>query len=412
MKHIVVLGGGFGGIAAIKKLCRLFKASDIDITLIDRANHFLFTPMLHEVATGGLEPESVSTPLRDLLHQYEQVTIRQETVKNISFKTTSVVTDAGTHQYDYLVIALGSRTVTFDIPGVQNHCLTLKTIVDARQFKNQILATLERAIRETSRQKRKDLLRWCIIGGGPTGVEMAASLADFVTMSLRSYPKYIVDDISIVLVQRGDRLVPMFSQPIPSKTKRVLEKKGVIVRTDTAVTHVRADVLTLNTNETIRTHTALWVAGVGPQHVPFDSQKEKSKRGCLLVNPKLQMAGHTDVFVIGDMAHCESPDDPNPLPALAQVAQAQGMTAAKNIYLTEKRRPLRAFSYTHRGQLLSVGSWFAAFEYKSIRLSGRLVWLVWHAIYFFKLPTGKNRFEVLSDWFRTAFSGRDTTTWE
>ena len=408
--RIVVAGSGFGGVYTCKQLRKQFgKNPNIEIILINQTNYFLFTPLLHEVATGGISPENIIEPLRKVLHRCVS-DIHVAKIKSLNTTEQYVQTSVGRVSYDYLVLALGSESHFFDTPGAKKFTLTLKTLQDATRLKNHFIEKIEKAAKEKNRKKRKDLLRSVIIGGGPTGVELATETAElfFQTFS-KYYPKSLIQDVEIFLIQKSDELVPMFPKKIRQKARQIAQKHGIKILFNTKVTEVTDTAIktTHKKYNNIIASLPIWTAGITPKKITPIKDFEQSKKGCIIVRPTLQTTTKNNIFALGDMAHCVDPKTKQPLPALAQVAVYQGKCVAKNIAALIQKKPLTSVHYTSKGTLISLGQWMAAGKIGPAQLSGRIIWVLWRSIYVSKLISWQKKIRVVVDWTINLFSPRD-----
>ncbi len=411
--RIVILGAGFGGVYAFKKLHKIFHGNkNIELVIVNASNYFLFTPLLHEVATGGISPENVTEPLRKVLGCC-LVDLYLGEVTRVDMKKKRVDTTVGTIAYDYLLMALGSTTEFFDTVGAEENSFTLKNLSDALRLKNHFITTIERASKVTDREERKKMLRITIVGGGPTGVELAAETAElFYNTFGEFYPKEVIEDVNIVLIQRGKELIPMFPESVRKRAVKELQKDGIHIRLNTAVHSVTKEGIRTADGEVLYTHTVVWVAGVTPNRVDINGNITKNTRGCIMVSPTMQVAGHPEVCVIGDMAHCPGPDGVDPLPAMAQVAVAQGQKVAENIAAMIRGQKLQSMNYHSKGMLISLGEWMAAGDVRGFHFSGKIAWWVWRTVYLTKLISWQKKLQVAVDWTIDLFSPRDISEFD
>lgn len=413
--RIVVLGAGFGGVYTFKRLHQWFhKDPSVELVLISDSNYFLFTPLLHEVATGNVEPVDIVEPLRKVLgccmaeFHLAQV-CRVDSTKQL------VRTTGGDVPYDKLVVALGSEPAFFGIEGAAEHVYTLKTMADAIRLKNHVIHAVESANarlngytpREHATATAEELAHIVVIGGGPTGVEIAAELADLCYRTLaRFYTPELTSNVRITLVHRGDELVPQFTKKMRERSAETLRQKGVALRFDTAVTAVTDNAVYLDNGEKLETRTPVWTAGVAPKDLPFDRDVPRED-GKLLVDKYLRLDGDPDIFAIGDMARHYDPETGEPSPALAQTASQQGAYVADVIARTMNGQEVAPFTYHHQGNLLSLGKWRAAGEIKGRAIYGRFAWWVWRTIYLSKLISFSKKVTVAVHWTINLFRPRD-----
>lgn len=409
---IIIVGNGFGGTYTLKNLHKFFCGdTNVEIILIGEKNYFLFTPLLHEVATGGINPENIVESIRKVLGcclsefylgRAEEINLDAQTVK----------TGPHTLAYDFLVLAPGAETNFYDIPGAKENTFTLKSLEDAIKIKNHIIAKVEEATHMKDRERRKAALNFMVVGGGPTGVELAAELEELIKDTFsRYYEKDLINDTSVILVQKGPELLPQFGKKIRQKSLEFLTKKAIKILLDTEVKEVGPAYALLSgkkIQKKIQTETIIWVAGVKPVEIKFNKAVLKEK-GRLVVNLNLQLENHPEVFALGDVAAFRT-EKGNILPMLAQVASKEGEAAAKNIYLLSKNKKpqeLRKFKYRHTGDLISLGEWMAIGQIANFTFWGRFTWWLWRTVYLSKLISFRKRMKVAFDWTVHIFSARD-----
>lgn len=405
---IIIVGNGFGGTYTLKNLHKFFhKDPRVEIALIGEKNYFLFTPLLHEVATGDINPENIIEPIRKVfgccisdfyLGQAREINLANKTIK-VGEQILS---------YDYLVLAPGAETNFYNIPGAEQHTLTLKTLEDAIKIKNHIIDQMERASHIVDREQRKNILNFIIVGGGPTGVELAGELHEFIRESFsKYYKKEIIEDTSITLIQKSSELLPSFGEKMRTKSLEVLKKKKVKVLLNTAVKEVNNSYIILNNNEKIETENVFWVAGIKPRQIKFVGNVLTTSNGRIIVNKYLQLQDHKEIFALGDNAAFQTENKENVLPALAQVAEKEAKILAENIYNIIKNKELKPFVYKSSGSLISLGRWMAIGEILGITFSGGLAWWIWRTVYLSKLISFRKKIKVATDWTLNIFSPRD-----
>jgi len=407
-KRIVVLGAGFGGVYTVKHLHRLLKRRrDIEIVLVNNTNYFLFTPLLHEVATGSIAPANIVEPIRKALGTAVSEFYLDE-VKKVSLTKKQVRLKNKTLSYDYLVAALGAHTNFFGTPGAEKHAFTLKTLDDAILLKNHMITAFEQASTEADKKKRLELLSFVVVGGGPTGVELASEMAElFFKTFAKEYPKKIIEEVTVTLIQRSEELIPQYGAELRTIAQDSLTKLGVTVRCNSSVTDVSAHSVTLGDNTVIPAHTVVWCAGIDPCGINCTEPIGKEKNGKIIVNEFLQVPNYPEVFVLGDSASSRSSDTGELVPALAQVATKQGEFAAHTISHIITKKPLKSFTYRHSGSLVSFGQWNAGADLGGIILNGKLAWWFWRTIYVSKLISFTKKVQVIVDWTLNLFSPRD-----
>ena len=408
MKRIVIVGGGFAGLHLVRHLESRITAEEASVTLIDRQNFHLFTPLLYQVATGELPPHAVAYPLRVPLARRGWRFVRAE-VTAIDLAARAVRSSEGDFEYDHVVIVPGSVTNDFGIPGVSEHALTVKWLADGRALRHRILSVFEDAGAEPDAAKRRDLLSFAVVGAGPVGVELSASMRDLMDHTLRGiYPSIdFRTEPHITLLDGADRVVPQMDPRLSHIAARRLAKLGVEIRLGTLVAEVRADGLATKDREFIPARTVIWAGGVrtnpllGPIDVP------KAKDGRLIVDEFFRVAGRDDVLSFGDAAAYAF--DGKPLPMLAQVAVLEAPAAAKNLAHLVRGEPLERYVYHRKGDLVALGRTSAAAEFArpvKLVLSGLLAWTVWRVNYLMQLVGTRNRGTLLVEWLLSYFSRR------
>ena len=409
-KRIVILGAGFGGTYVLRRLHKHFHGrSGVRITVVNANNYFLFTPLLHEVATGNLWPENLVESVRELFPCCAIDFFLGE-VLEIKTAGKSIVTTRGEVPYDYAVIALGAETNFYDIPGAREHTFPLKSLEDAIELKNHFIHSFEHAAQTRDERERARRLHFVVAGGGPTGVELAAEMAEFFYKTFgKLYDEDLMRAVKITLIESGNRLLSRFSEPLQKKALRVLEGKGVAVKFRTNITRVSEWSAELDTGENIETHTVAWTAGVKPHDLKFDISVERDERGRILVDGHLRLKGCDNVFVLGDMASFTDEKTNAPLPQLAQVAVKEGVFVADSIARLLDGQIFKPFSYRRSGDLVSLGTWMAAGEIGMFYIWGHLTWVLWRTVYFSKLLSYRKKVQVGVDWILNTFAPRDTS---
>jgi NADH dehydrogenase len=387
MPKVVILGAGFGGLTAARALSK-----HAEVVLIDRHNFQTFLPLLYQVSTAGLAADHVAYPIRGALRK-TNVQFRMGTPKKLNATASELtLTDGQVIKYDHLVIALGSTTADFGIAGVKENALGMKTVGEALTIRSEVMRSYE----DMCRQGNKDNLDIAIVGGGPTGVEMAGAFAELVRGPLRSDYADAANRVRVSIIEAGPRLVPSFSESLSNKTQIDLEKLGVKVLTNTSVKEVLPDsILTLDGN-TIQANTTVWAAGV--KGVPaMDLLHLPVTRGRIDVSSTLQVTGYENVWAIGDIAGAVGADGV-PLPMVAPVAMQQGRFLAKQIQALTAAKPLENFKYKDKGSMATIGRHKAIVEVKGIRISGPIAWLAWLWLHLFYILGGRNKIGTMADW--------------
>jgi NADH dehydrogenase len=408
VKRIVVVGGGFAGLHLVRHLEGRLREGEIDLVLVDRNNFHLFTPLLYQVATGELPPHAVAYPLRVPLARRGWRFVRAE-VQEIDLAAHAVRTSEGEFPYDHVVLVPGSITNDFGIPGVKEHALVVKWLTDGRALRHRILSVFEEAGAEPDGEKRRALLSFAIVGAGPVGVELSASMRDLMDHTLRGiYPTIdFTREPHITLVDGADRVVPGMDPRLSRIAMRRLQRLGVEVRLKTLASEVRADGLSLKTGDTIPARTVIWAGGVKSNPLLDALVLPKAKDGRLVVDRFFRAGGRDDVLSFGDAAAFEFGGAP--LPMLAQVAVLEAPAAAKNLVHLVRGEPLEEFHYHRKGDLVALGRTSAAAEFaRPVRLvlSGFLAWSAWRVNYLMQLVGTRNRGTLLVEWLLSYFSRR------
>jgi NADH dehydrogenase len=411
---IVILGGGFGGVYTLKYLHKLFQTrgltristrinADVKLVLVNKKNYFLFTPLLHEFATGSVSLENLVEPIREIIRCCDYEFIHGE-VKRIDLENKIVELNENKIDYDYLVIALGSKTNFYNIPGAEENSFTLKSLDDAIRLRNHFIHMFEIA----SKDKDDESLTFVIVGGGATGVELAGEMSDYFYKTFsKFYPKKIISKVKIILIEKGNELIPQFSPKLRKIAFEVLKKKNVEVILGKGVKEVGKDFIKLDDETIIKTKTVIWTAGIEPNLPEIIGNVEKDSKGRLIVNEYLQVKNYENVFSIGDV--CCYIQNQKPLPQLAQVAVRQAKAVAKNIFNLIQNKPLEKFVYRHQGDLISLGRFFAIGEIKNFTFSGFFAWILWRGVYLSKLISNKDKIKTFIDWLLDFFYPRDIT---
>jgi NADH dehydrogenase len=404
--NVVIVGAGFGGLAAAKAL----RNTAASVVLIDRTNHHLFEPLLYQVATSVLTPSQIATPIRGILRKQKNTTVILGEVTGVDKDQKRVfVSDADRQNvpisYDYLILATGSTHSYFGHNEFERFAPGLKSLADAEAARNKILQAFELAEAEDDPARHRDLLTFVLVGAGPTGVEMAGALAVLVRTSLKSEFRRI-DPASarIVLVDMAPRVLGSFSEGLSKAAKARLEKLGVEVRLGHAVEQIDADGIVV-AGERIASKTVIWTAGVAPSPAGKWLDVETDRAGRVRITKDLTVPGHVEIFVVGDTASLDQ--NGKPLPGVAQVALQQGRYAAKVIHsrITGKRPP-DSFSYFDKGNMAVVGKGFAVLQSGKVQVSGFGAWLTWAVVHLQFLATSSLRLTVLLQWIWTYVTGQ------
>ena len=391
--RVVIVGGGFGGLSTAKGLAD----APFDITLIDRNNHHLFQPLLYQVATAALSPADIASPIRGILRGQRNTKIMLAEVSGVDAVRKEVIADAKRLAYDYLVIATGARHAYFGHDDWAIFAPGLKTVDDATYLRRRILLAFERAENETDLDERRRLMTFVVVGGGPTGVEMAGAIAELAKRALASDFQSI-DPLcaTIILVEAGPRLLTPFVPSLSDAARRSLQQLGVKVRLGVAVTSCSCEGVRLG-DEFIPTRTIIWAAGVMASPAGRWLGAESDRAGRVKVRSDLSVPGHTDVFVIGDTAAATGADG-TMLPGVAPVAKQQGQYVARALIARYRGRTTAAFRYRDLGSLATVGRARAVAQFGKIRLSGFPAWVLWSVAHIYFLIGFRSRFVVALNW--------------
>ncbi|MER9242053.1 NAD(P)/FAD-dependent oxidoreductase [Mesorhizobium sp. M0633] len=401
--HVVVVGAGFGGL----EFTRALAGAPVRITMIDRRNHHLFQPLLYQVATTALATSEVAWPIRHLLRRRKDVTTLLATVTGIDRTGKRVLLqDGGTVAYDTLVLATGARHAYFGHDEWEPFAPGLKTLEDATTIRRRILLAFEQAERETDPAKRQALLTLAIVGGGPTGVELAGTIAELAQDTLRGEFRNIdTRETRVVLIEAGERILANFAPELSNYAMKALERLGVTVELGRAVTRCDAEGVVFGDRH-LPARTILWAAGVAASPAAEWLGAAADRAGRVLVEPDLTVPGNPEIFVIGDAAHVLRPDG-RLVPGVAPAAKQQGRHVATAIKarLSGDATP-RPFSYRHDGDLATIGKRAAAIDFGWIKLTGRLAWWLWGLAHIYFLIGFRNRLAVSLSWLWIYFTGQ------
>jgi NADH:ubiquinone reductase (H+-translocating) len=393
--HVVIVGGGFGGLSAAK----VFRRAAVRVTLLDRRNHHLFQPLLYQVATATLSPGDIASPIRWIFRRQRNLRVLLGEAQSIDVAARRILlTDGGSVDYDYLIVATGASHAYFGHDEWAASAPALKTLEDALEIRTRMLLAFERAEREPDPLRQQELLTFVLVGGGPTGVELAGTLAEIARRTLRDEFRSIdTSRTRIVLVEAGPTILPAFPEKLRDAARASLRRLGVEVRENTAVTAVDAAGVDLGGSERLAAKTVLWTAGVAASPIVRTLGVPVDRAGRAIVEPDLSIPGHPEVFVIGDAAAFLHQTG-KPLPGVAQVAMQGAAHAAGNVLRLLERQPTRQFEYHDKGNLAIVGRGSAIADLGWTRFSGVLAWLFWLFVHIFMLIGFRNRLAVMLQW--------------
>jgi NADH:quinone reductase (non-electrogenic) len=394
MTRVLVVGGGFAGINAAKVLGGV---SGVEVTLVDRRNHHLFQPLLYQVATAGLSPAEIAAPIRSMLSRYTNIRVVLATVESIDLRRNVVSADIGEFAFDYLILCCGATHSYFGHDQWEEYAPGLKTLEQATEIRRRVLTAFEEAERIGDPDEQHRLLTFAIVGGGPTGVELAGAIAEMSRFTLaRDFRSISAQSARVVLLEAGPRILPMFSEDQAARAAKDLEGLGVEVRVRSAVTNIDAVGVQLG-EERLRAGTVLWAAGVKASPLGAKAGVEVDPQGRVIVEPDLTVKGHSGVFVTGDQARFTHQTG-KPLPGTAPVAMQAGRYAARTILEDLRGRPRRPFHFVDKGQMATIGRSRAILEIGSLKLGGFPAWLLWLVIHIYYLTGFEKRLLVVTEW--------------
>ena len=412
MTRIVIVGGGFAGVAVAKELDRRLPKGSSEVTLISKDNFLLFNPMLPEVAGGSIESHHILSPLRQLC---PHTTITIGVVEDIDLENRTVAVAHGPHEavdnipYDVLVIAVGSVTNFSELTGMAQHAFGLKTIGDALFLRNHVINMMEEADVELDPKDRQCFLTFVVTGGGFSGVETVAELNDFVHQASRYYSRLNPKEIRVVLLHSGKRILPELSEPLAAFALKVLRQRGVEVRLETMLNGATECEAVLKDGEVLSTRTLVCTIGTASNPLIAKVAIPKDERGRLLVTPQLQVVDHPEIWALGDCAAVPNQATGNLAPPTAQFAQREGALVGRNIAAVLRGGAPQPFHFPGLGQFVSLGHRSAVAEILKLRLSGFIAWFMWRSVYLEKLPGMSRKARVALDWTLDLVFGRDIT---
>lgn len=399
--RVVVVGAGFGGLSVARTLA----GAPVEVLVLDRNNYHGFWPLLYQVATAGLEPEAIAYPVRAILRKFPNVAFRMSYVTGVDLDQRKVQVGPLHIDYDYLVLAAGSTNNYFGNDALARHTYGLKDIDEAESLRNHILQLFEQAAHETHPVRRRALMTFVIVGGGPTGVELAGAVAELIHYVLRKdYPMLDTAATRVVLVEAIDRVLAAFPEMLQRQAQRRLAQMHVKVLLNTAVESVEADHVAFKDGRRLATHTVVWAAGIRGAHLVDPLGLDLGRGARVKVQPTLNLAARPEVFVIGDLAYLEGYKEGLPYPQVAPVAIQQGQRAALNIRAAVEGQPLQPFHYFDKGSMATIGRRAAVFDAFGIQLSGVIAWFGWLFVHLIYLIGFRNRVIVLANWAYNYFT--------
>jgi NADH dehydrogenase len=400
MTRVLIVGGGFAGMNAAKVLGG---ARGVDVTLIDKRNHHLFQPLLYQVAMAGLSPADIAAPIRSMLSRFENIRVLLGTVEALDLDRNVARTDIGEIPFDYLIIGCGATHSYFGHDQWEEFAPGLKTLEQATEIRRRVLTAFELAERISDREQQDWLLTFAIVGGGPTGVELAGAIAEMSRFTLaKDFRNISARSARVVLLEAGPRILPMFSDDQAARAVRDLGELGVRVSIGRAVTNIDADGVQLGA-ERLRAGTVLWAAGVRAAQLGASTSVDVDPQGRAIVEPDLTLKGHPHVFVTGDQARFTHQTG-KPLPGTAPVAMQAGRYAARTILDDLNGRARTPFHFVDKGQMATIGRSRAILEIGSLKLGGWPAWVLWLVIHIYYLTGFKNRLLVVVQWAWSYFT--------
>lgn len=390
---VAIIGAGFGGLGAAKKL----RSANLRVILIDRRNYHLFQPLLYQVATAGLSPTEIAHPIRAILRDQKNLDFRLAEVTGIDFNQKVIETTTCPVPYDYLILAAGSQTSYFGLDSIARHSFGLKNLDEASAIRSHILRQFELASQEVNLERKRQLLTFLIVGGGPTGVECAGAISELIQLVLvKDHPELNLKDVRVILLEATDRLLSNFFTPLQENASKILWDKHVEVCFGATVNNFDGNYVTLKSGEVIPANTLIWAAGVRAEEIADRLDVSQGHQGRIVVQPTLQLPDHPEVFVIGDIAYLEI--EGQPLPMMAPVAIQQGVHAANNIIRLSNNQAPTQFQYKDPGALATIGRNAAVAQFGGLHFTGFLAWTLWLIVHIIQLIGFRNRLLVLINW--------------
>jgi len=394
LPHIVIIGAGFGGMEVARGLAK----APVQITLIDRHNYHLFQPLLYQVAIAGLLPSQIAYPLRTIFRKQKNLTFQMGEVTSVDFNSRYVKLQGSIIAYDSLVLAVGGQTNFFGMNSVEQNGLQIKDIESAVNTRNHLLEMFERASREVDAEKRRALLTFVVVGGGPTGVETAGALAELIShVMVKDYPEMSLSDARVLLLEATEHLIPAYPDELRKATRDLLQRKNVEILMNTKLAGYNNQKVILADGRQIPSHTLIWTAGVKAAEVLDHLGVEQATSGRVRVESTLQLPKHPEVFILGDAAYLENGNG-RPLPMLSTVAIQQGKLTAQNIRRILKGQSPEPFHYKDPGLLATIGRNAAVARIWGISFSGFIAWVIWVFLHIYRLIGFRNRVLVLINW--------------
>jgi NADH dehydrogenase len=394
LPHIVIIGAGFAGLETARGLAN----APVRITLIDKHNHHLFQPLLYQVAIAGLVPSQIAQPVRTIFRKQKNLTFQMGEVSAIDFDQKYVKLNGSVIAYDYLVLAVGGRTNFFGFDTIEKSGFQLKDLDTAVKTRNHLLSMFEEASHEADVEKRKAMLTFVIVGGGPTGVETAGALGELITHVMRKdFPSLNLNEAHVVLLEATADLLGTYPSELRRATSKLLKKKNVDIRLNSKLESYNGQEVKLADGTRIETQTVIWTAGVKATEIVDELKVDKASGGRVRIEPTLQLPGHPEAFVIGDASFLLD-EKGQPLPMISTVAIQQGVFTAKSIRNLMSGKPLAHFHYKDPGLLATIGRNAAVARIFGISFSGYIAWVIWVFLHIYRIIGFRNRIIVMFNW--------------
>ncbi len=399
--RILIIGGGFAGLELAKHL----EDKPVEVVLIDRHNYHTFQPLLYQVATGALEAETVAFPIRRIFQRHQNLYFHLADVLKINPEKNTVDTTIGEFTYDYLVLATGAATNFFGDKVLEHNCMGMKTVPEAMNLRSMILQSLECAVTEKDPVEKEEMMTFVIVGGGPTGVELAGAMAEFKNHILvKDYPTLQPADMRVFLVESKPEVLAVMSEEASAKAKQYLEEFGVVLHNGVRVKSFDGETLTINDGTIIKTRNVLWAAGVAgdfPEGITADAVVSGHR---LQTDEYNRVKGYENIFAVGDVAAVVTTETPNGHPGVAQVAIQQGRTLAKNLLALLSQKEMTPFKYNDKGSMATIGRNKAVADIGRFKTQGFRAWILWCFVHLFSLVGVRNRITVFIGWLGKYFS--------
>lgn len=402
-KKVLIVGSGFGGLYAAKGLLPLVRNGQISLTIVDSRDHFLFTPLLHEAATASLDFSSIIQKF-DEIFKPKEVRIVRGTLKKVEINHRRVILEDQkeiSEDYDYLILSTGAQTNYYGVPGAGENSLVLKSLDDAKLMKDHLVKIVEKALASSDNAEIEKALNFIIVGGGATGVELAAEINELVGEMLKKNRSKLEPKVSIV--SSGKTILEQFPESLRQAAESHLIRQGIRIIRESVVSALEPGLVKTADGREYPAGTIVWVAGVKPNLPQFDTEIE-NRSGRLVVDDFLRLKGHDNIFVLGDAAALASGD--KLVPMLAQVAVAEGLFLARNLKALLSGLALQPFHFSPKGSLVSLGRWYAVGQIYGLNIRGPLAWWIWRTVYLFKFGNWKKRLVIAWEWTINIFCGR------